>query len=58
MEAPLAIPLVAEALLVERSSSTDGTDECLLRAFADLAFPSSPDDTQVTVTLSFNAAMR
>ena len=43
---------------IERSSSTDGTDECLLRAFADVAFPSSRDDTEVTVTLSFNAALR
>ena len=42
---------------IERSSSSDGTDECLLRAFADLAFPSSPDETQVTVTLAFNAAL-
>jgi serine/threonine protein kinase len=42
---------------IERSTTTDGTDECLLRAWADVTFPSSPDETEVTVTLSFNAAL-
>jgi serine/threonine-protein kinase len=39
---------------ISRTTSTDGTDECLQRALADVTFPSSPDDTQVSVTLGYN----
>jgi tRNA A-37 threonylcarbamoyl transferase component Bud32 len=43
---------------IEGSTTTDGTDECLLRALSDLAFPPSAEPTDVTVTLAFNAALR
>ena len=39
---------------IDRSSATDGIDECLLRGLADLAFPSSPDETEVTATFAYN----
>jgi tRNA A-37 threonylcarbamoyl transferase component Bud32 len=42
---------------IERSNTSDGTEECLLRALSDVAFPSSPDEAQVTLTLSFNAGL-
>ena len=43
---------------IERSSANDGSDECLLRALGDLRFPSSPEETQVSLTLSYDPAVR
>ncbi len=43
---------------IERTSTNEGTEECLLRAFADLAFPSTAEETEVTVTVTFNAAIQ
>ena len=39
---------------IERSSTADNTDECLLRSLADLRFPSSPEETNVTFTLVYS----
>jgi hypothetical protein len=39
---------------VVASTASDGTDECLMRGFSDLSFPMHKDDTNVTVTLSFD----
>jgi hypothetical protein len=40
---------------IERASTNGSLDECLLRGLGDLAFPSTPEDTEVSVTFAFDA---
>jgi eukaryotic-like serine/threonine-protein kinase len=39
---------------IERGSANASVDECLLRGLGDLTFPSSPDETEVSVAFAFD----